>query len=515
MDMLVNIFYFWLYIPIYFFDNFEIFKETAYMVEQTIGLNFLIFALPFVSGIIAFFINKNFIRKLFLVFVSISELFVISAAMRCGHLQNYPNYTGLSQPDLFESYFQTDSYFHVALLLIVTSFIFIMVSLYNIGYYKTSKEHSEKDHLLFTTEPEKIFDGFLLLFFSSMALVIISNHIGLSWVGVEATTLFSAPLIYYHMDKKSLEAVWKYLIICSVGIALALVGTFFIYAGLKSDYAFFSKEIDFRWFKIGFIFAFIGYATKAGIVPMHTWLVDAHSQAPSHISALLSGTLLNCALITLYKLSNPYINSDASFVYDIFLFFGSLSVITPAILSLNQKEFKRLLAYSSIENMGVSLIIMGLNKYSQDTIFIEALLVFNLVSHSLSKVFLFLTSGIIITEYAEKRMDKISLVNNPVLKWMWFFGLILILGIPPSGLLITKMVSFNMAIKNNIYIFFVLILSFILMGWSFSRSFIDMCFKDSQIKPINRAPVSMYITSILTGIYAATMMFLFYNFIDL
>jgi hydrogenase-4 component F len=348
-----------------------------------------------------------------------------------------------------------------------------------------------------------------------MTLVILSNHIGLSWVGVEATTLFSAPLIYYHMDKKSLEAVWKYLIICSVGIALALVGTFFIYAGLKSEYAFFSKEIDFSWFKIGFIFAFIGYATKAGIVPMHTWLVDAHSQAPSHISALLSGTLLNCALITIYKLSNPYINSDVSFVYDIFLFFGSLSVITPAILSLNQKEFKRLLAYSSIENMGVSLVIMGLNKYMQDNMFVEALLVFNLASHSLSKVFLFLTSGIIMAEYGEKRMDKISLINNSVLKWMWFFGLVLILGIPPSGLLITKMISFNISIKNNFYVFFVLIISFILMGWSFSKNFINMCFNPSDIKPIKKAPVSMYITSILTGIYAAFMMFFFFVLIDL
>ena len=149
-----------------------------------------------------------------------------------------------------------------------------------------------------------------------MTLVIVSRHLGLLWVGVEATTLASAPLIYFHRNPRSLEATWKYLLICSVGIALALLGNFFIAVAAKSyggpsirltidDLSANAQSLDPLWLKAAFLFFLVGYGTKMGLAPLHTWLPDAHSEAPSVVSALLSGALLNCAFLAILRAHSP------------------------------------------------------------------------------------------------------------------------------------------------------------------------------------------------------------------
>ncbi len=201
------------------------------------------------------------------------------------------------------------------LFLGITSTLFLAAALYAVGYLAREtgsgddRRRDLEEDALFVNAPEAVFTGCLLFFLATMTLVCVSNHLGLLWVAVEATTLASAPLIYFHRHHRSLEAAWKYLLICSVGIALALLGNFLL-AVATQELAGAAKSrcacdlllhaaASFQplWLKAAFIFLLVGYGTKMGLAPLHTWLPDAHSEAPSLVSALLSGALLNCAFL--------------------------------------------------------------------------------------------------------------------------------------------------------------------------------------------------------------------------
>ncbi len=186
------------------------------------------------------------------------------------------------------------------LILLITSFIFVCISLYSFSYINETK-----------LENKRVYICCLLLFLGTMSMVTLSDHLIVLWIAIEATTLVSAPLIFSHRSKEALEATWKYVLICSVGIALALLGCFFITLAMElgniegfltfSSLYVVATQLDPVWLKAGFIFVVIGFGTKMGLAPMHTWLPDAHSQAPSPASALLSGALLNCAFLGIYK----------------------------------------------------------------------------------------------------------------------------------------------------------------------------------------------------------------------
>jgi hydrogenase-4 component F len=181
----------------------------------------------------------------------------------------------------------------------VISLLFFLISIYTTPISK-HPIHSEN-----------IFTGSMLLFLSTMTMVTLSDHIMVMWIAIEATTLASAPLIYTHRSAASLEATWKYVLICSVGIAMALLGSVLItvsmdVGGVDAPVSFSSLtevagQLDPMWLKAGFVFILVGYGTKMGLAPMHTWLPDAHSEAPSPASALLSGVLLNCAYLGIFK----------------------------------------------------------------------------------------------------------------------------------------------------------------------------------------------------------------------
>ena len=180
------------------------------------------------------------------------------------------------------------------LILLITSFIFLLISIYTVSYLGETRMSNVP-----------VFIGCMLLFLATMSMVALADHLIVLWVAIEATTLVSAPLIFLSRSDASLEATWKYVIVCSVGIALALLGSFFV--ALSMDLGQVHGQLTFQalyevaprldpaWLKAGFIFIMIGYGTKMGLAPMHTWLPDAHSEAPSPASALLSGVLLNCA----------------------------------------------------------------------------------------------------------------------------------------------------------------------------------------------------------------------------
>ena len=277
-------------------------------------------------------------------------------------------------------------------------------------------------------------------FLFTMVLALSVKNMGIMWIAIEATTLASAFLVGFYNHKHALEAAWKYVIICSVGIAIALLGIIFLHLSsidvLKSQQfldwtALYdnAKSLKSSIARFAFIFILIGFGTKAGLAPMHTWLPDAHSQAPSPISALLSGVLLNSAMYAIFRTTAIVNRNLGGSVYTgrLLMAVGILSMLTAAIFILTQKDYKRLLAYSSIEHMGIIAVSLGI--FTPLSVF-GALL--HMINHSLTKSMLFLSSGNILQKYNTKQIRKIKGVLKllPVSGTAFLLGLFAIAGTP-------------------------------------------------------------------------------------
>ncbi len=335
------------------------------------------------------------------------------------------------------------------IFLSIVSGLCLVTSVYVINYLAKEPSGTRPDFeepAFFANEPEAVFIGCLLLFQATMTLVTLSHNFGVLWVAVEATTLSSAPLIYYHRHHRSLEATWKYLVICSVGIALALLGTFFlVYAatGTPSGSVRLVLEelvakatlLKTPWLKTAFIFMLVGYGTKMGLAPLHSWLPDAHSEAPSVVSALLSGALLNCAFLGILRVTQVLgAAGSGEFARTLLLGFGIVSVVTATIFIVGQLDYKRLLAYSSIEHMGILAIGVGIGGLGVFGGLLHAL------NHSLTKGMLFLVAGNILAQYRSKATSAVSgmLSTLPRTSILWMAGLLAITGTPPFGSFISE-----------------------------------------------------------------------------
>jgi len=314
----------------------------------------------------------------------------------------------------------------------------------------------ESDDLLFRTAPEAVFTGCLLLFLASMTLICASGHFGLLWVAVEGSTLASAPLIYYHRNSRSLEATWKYLMVCSVGVALALLGNFFLavaagFGGappsvLLSDLLSRGPGLQALWLKAAFLFFLVGYGTKMGLAPLHNWLPDAHSESPSLVSALLSGALLNCAFLGILRaLQVCEAAGLGDFARQLLVVFGLLSVALAAVFILRQADYKRMLAYSSVEHMGILALGVGLGGAAVFGAMLHA------VNHSLTKAMLFLVAGNILAAYQTKSTHSVRGVLRvlPASGALWVAGFLAITGTPPFGPFLSEFTIFRAAIDQG------------------------------------------------------------------
>jgi hydrogenase-4 component F len=359
------------------------------------------------------------------------------------------------------------------LVMLVTSFVFLFISIYAVSYM------SETD---ISNEP--IYIGCTLLFLATMSMVALADHLIVLWIAIEATTLMSAPLIFLHRSKTALEATWKYVMICSVGIALALLGCFFVVLAMDIGdvhvpITFISlgkvaTQLDPIWLKAGFIFLVIGYGTKMGLAPMHTWLPDAHSEAPSPASALLSGALLNCAFLGVYRGHQLLYQAGlGDFSSNILIGFGLLSMLVAAIFIFNQTGYKRMLAYSSIENMGIIAFGVGIGGLAT----YGAML--HLIHHSLIKSSLFLSSGNILLGYGSKLINKTGNMAKlfPKTFTAFFAGFAGISGFPPFGIFISELLiiigAFQQGRNITVSIF---IFALILIFAGASRLVSRMCF---------------------------------------
>ena len=312
-----------------------------------------------------------------------------------------------------------------------------------------------------------IFTAFVL----SMTGAILSNNLGLMWVFVEATTLTSAYLIIHHKNKNSLEAAWKYTFICSIGISLAFVGIILLLLSTNEINSL-NMQVLYKnaallnpfWLKLAFIFIVIGFGTKVGLAPVHSWLPDAHAEAPSPISAMLSAALLNSAFLVILRVFKLMeIAGVAQTAKTMLIIMGLLSIFIAAIFIFKIGNYKRMLAYSSIENMGIIALGIGLGGVAA----FGAML--HLIAHSLIKCSLFLTSGNILKLYKTKEIAQVKAIaqKNKLTSWLWVLGAVLIVAIPPSPLFVTEFLMFKQMLVSQQYLMaavFAILLTFIAFG---------------------------------------------------
>jgi hydrogenase-4 component F len=345
----------------------------------------------------------------------------------------------------------------------IASAIFLCAAVYAAGYLSReprSRTTDFEEGFLFDNSPEAIFTGCLMLFLASMSLVAVSRHVGLLWAAVEATTLASAPLICFHRHHRSLEATWKYLLICSVGIALAMLGNFFLAVagsagggeGVHLTLESLVKNaprLDPAWLKAAFILCLVGYGTKMGLAPMHTWLPDAHSESPSLVSALLSGALLNCAFLAILRLYGVMAAAgQAAMGRELLVALGLVSMGLAALFAIQQVDFKRLLAYSSVEHMGMLALGVGAGGVATMGSLLHA------VNHSFTKAALFLVAGNILAAWRTKSSADVRgmLRLRPLSGALWLAGFLAITGFPPFGSFISELMILRGILEGGDYV---------------------------------------------------------------
>ncbi|MDR0815415.1 MAG: hydrogenase 4 subunit F, partial [Bacteroidales bacterium] len=284
----------------------------------------------------------------------------------------------------------------------------------------------------------------MTLFCGAMSGVYLSNHIGMTWIFVELTTITSALLIYHHRDAEALEATWKYVFVCSVSVALSFAGVLIMsiamnQAGLENftyrEMAEHSSRLDPFWLKIGFLFLFSGYTVKAGLFPMFTAGVDAKDQAPTPAAAMLATGLCNCGFVAILRIYQIVAHNEISeWAQKVMLISAILSIAIAAYYMVRTKGYKRLLAYSGVEHIGLAAI--GLAMGGQG--YFAALL--HVILHSLVKAALFFQFGQVSYIYKSvKRND----IGNYFRINVWG-GLVLLIGffcitaMPPSGMFVSE-----------------------------------------------------------------------------
>ncbi|MGI8824964.1 MAG: hydrogenase 4 subunit F [Chloroflexota bacterium] len=341
----------------------------------------------------------------------------------------------------FGRFFYADSLSAVVILVIVV--VAFTTSIFSTGYMRYQKTE--------TVLGPRPLEGYYVLyhaFLIAMLLVPISNNLGIMWMAVEATTLASALLVALYGTVESLEAAWKYIIIGSVGIALALFGTVLVYyAGI---HALGQGNYDLNWttlepvghrlnpsiMKLVFIFALIGYGTKAGLAPMHTWLPDAHSEAPVPVSALLSGVLLNLALYAILRYYALAVRAlGHAYPRHLLLAFGVFSIFVATLFIVRQADYKRLLAYSSVEHIGI--IACGF-AFGGPLATYGALL--QMLNHAVVKSLMFFAVGNVLLKYRSKGIADISglLRVSPLTAGVLILGGFALTGSPPFNTFVSE-----------------------------------------------------------------------------
>jgi hydrogenase-4 component F len=331
------------------------------------------------------------------------------------------------------------------LVLTIVSILFLVVAVYAVGYLRHEDPRGGR-----------AFVSCLLAFLAAASLVSLSHHLGVLWVGMEASTLAIAPLIYHRNDRRSLEAVWKYLVLSSVGIALALLGTFFMataqFAAPASDRPLVladlvrgAPQLHPAWLKAAFVFLLAGYGTKMGLAPLHTWKPDTYGEAPSPVGALMCGGLTALAFLGVARTMQVVAGAGlASFAQPVLIGFGLVSLVVAAAFVLGQADLKRLLAYSSVEHMGLLVLGLGLGGTGA---YGSAL---HLVNNALAKGLLFLAVGNVVLAAGASSGAVRGLGRAlPISAALLVVGLFAATGSPPFGPFLSEFIILRAALAGG------------------------------------------------------------------
>lgn len=330
-----------------------------------------------------------------------------------------------------------------------TSVVYLLASIHAVGYMRLLEEEAERLWSFYA-----LFAGFALTVLVSTVM----NNAGLYWIAIELTTLVSTFLVGFERAAESVEAAWKYIIIVSSGISLALLGTVLFYWGGSFVLG---PVYDMTWttlqqtasrmnptlVSLAFLLVLIGYGTKVGLAPMHTWLPDAHSESPAPVSAMLSGALLNSAMLGIVRYSAV---ADAAgvgpFARNVLVALGVLSLLIGALFIVRQDGIKRLMAYSSVEHMGIVALGFGFGG-----IFGTAGALYHMLNHSLNKSLMFFGAGNTMRAFGTKDIDRIRDVwgRFPVQGSLWLAGAAAITGAPPFGLFLSELVILRGGLDGN------------------------------------------------------------------
>jgi hydrogenase-4 component F len=345
----------------------------------------------------------------------------------------------------FSGWLVLDKLGRVALPLV--SVLFFVCSLY-VPTYLRLRPH----------RPNRVFCGALLAFLAMMTLITESHHLGLMWVALEANTLASAPLLYFNQNTRSLEATWKYLLIGAVGIALALLGSFFLaYAALHAgrdgsllfdDLVREAPLLSRPWLHTAFVVLLVGYGTKMGLAPMHTWKPDAYGEAPGLVGALLAGGLTTCAFVALLRFYQICAAAgEGSFARELMVAIGLFSMAVAGVFMARQRDYKRMLAYSSVEHMGILVFGIGIGGLAA----FGSLL--HLVNNALAKGVMFLAAANIHRAFGSKTTDRVggALMRVPASAALFLAGFFAVTGSPPFGPFLSEFTILRGAISAGQY----------------------------------------------------------------
>ena len=340
-------------------------------------------------------------------------------------------------------------------LVALTAFVGLTTAIFSRPYMRVEVEHGR-----LSARRLRLYHSMYQLFMAMMLVALTTNNMGLLWVAMEAATLSTVLLVTLYRTPASLEAGWKYFILCGVGIAQALFGTILLYfaaekvlgaegvsALLWTHLSAVKGELEPTVLSLAFVFLLVGYGTKVGLAPLHNWLPDAHAEGPTPVSAVLSGLLLNVAIYAVVRCKVLVEGSlHSTLPSNMLMGFGLLSVVLWAFFLWRQRDIKRLFAYSSIEHMGIVTFAFGMGGAVAN---FAALL--HMTVHSLTKSAIFFTVGHAAQKAGSQRIEDIRglLAMNPTIGWGLMLGSLAILGMPPFGVFASEFLILTTAMKQQ------------------------------------------------------------------
>jgi hydrogenase-4 component F len=355
------------------------------------------------------------------------------------------------------------------IFLLLVAVLTLAVSIYTVGWLKQALAVGNM-------KPQLLRSYFALVhaFVATMVVTVLADNLGILWIAMEGTTITSAVLIGYHGHQHGLEAAWKYIIVTTIGISFGLFGTVVIYAaaaaaGLHGGAGALSwsaimkvaPTLDPGIVRIGFIFVMVGYGTKAGLAPMHLWLPDAHSQAPTPVSALLSGVLIKCALLGIIRFQTIAAAAcGPAFPAGVLLVFGLISVVVATPFILAQHDIKRLLGYHSVEHVGI--VALGLGFGGRIGTYAALL---HVVNHGITKALAFFAAGKAIARYGSRDMRVIRglLSVAPIGGTLLMLAALSLAGVPPFSIFVSELLVLRAGIGQGHWVAIAIFLAMVVI----------------------------------------------------